>query len=404
MLRSIRTTLLLTPALVLLGWALTPRPAAPLPLFARKYSMECTQCHVAFPRLNAFGMKFRQNGYRLEGAKGESPWDGQNFPLSLVGNVGASYTGLDTVRQVGPDAGKRQRTGTTQFNQNAVEFHTAGTLAENVTFHFDNGFAGPGGVLESGMAFVQLDDLVKDGALNLKAGIYDAELPYLSDSRKTTFNGYLSPVTLDGRGFELNGTKSGWTYAAGLINSERTTGKPDAKSLNNLENGYLWLMRDVKGHLVASRVLLEQQDPRKPNAGSSKHLMAQASAFINGPRLILVPGFTYEGFADVPDTAGSGRHTLGVTSGLLEATALLGKGSRCVLTARYELRHVPESAVTRKQGDDTEVALNLGYYLNANAKLGLDWTHTTSKIHDFFEDDPFEPATDQVQLYAHVGY
>src|SRR5215471_248342 len=237
MMRMLRFLLVVAPAIGLLQLCLMPRTGDALPLFARKYSFQCTQCHMAFPRLNAFGMKFRQNGYRLDGEKGKSPWEEKEFPLSLVGNVGIQYLRNDTTVAGGNSA------SATHFVQNAVEFHTAGTLAENITFHFDNGFAnGAGGTLQSGMAFVQFDDVGKNGALNVKAGIYDAEIPYLSDSRKTTLNGYINPITLDGQGVELNGAKSAWTYALGLNNSGRATGKAGSTSLNNLETWYGWVM------------------------------------------------------------------------------------------------------------------------------------------------------------------
>src|SRR5262249_39133683 len=146
------------------------RPGGALPLFARKYEMQCTQCHLAFPRLNAFGMQFRQNGYRLTGEKGDSPWDAKELPLSRIGSVG-----IQNLRDREPDhssAGGGVHFTPTQFVQNAVEFHTAGTLGPEFTFHFDNGFAdGAGGGLVSGMAFLQLDDVAKEGALNVKAGI-----------------------------------------------------------------------------------------------------------------------------------------------------------------------------------------------------------------------------------------
>src|ERR1041385_3279302 len=192
------------------------KPSHALPLFGRKYGMQCTSCHVAAPRLNSFGMRFKQNGYRLPGTHGESPWDStaKEFPHALVGNVAYHLSSTNT--DLGN--GSHERTNVGGFEQQQVEFHSAGTLAERVTFHFDNNFAGAGGPLESGMAFVQLDDVVKDGALNVKAGIFDADTPYLADSRKTTLTEYLSPITLDGRGIELNGQRSDWMYAAGLIN------------------------------------------------------------------------------------------------------------------------------------------------------------------------------------------
>ena len=397
MMRFIRFLVVLAPAVALLQLCLTPGSGNALPLFARKYSFQCTQCHMAFPRLNAFGMKFRQNGYRLDGEKGKPPWEEKEFPLSLVGNVGIqnlNYKDNDTSYS------------TTSFVQNAVEFHTAGTLAENVTFHFDNGFAnGAGGTLESGMAFVQFDDVAKNGALNVKAGIYDAEIPYLSDSRKTTLNGYINPITLGGQGVELNGARSAWTYAVGLNNSGRTTGKAGATSLNNLENWYGWVMRDVKnGQLVSGRVWLDRQDPRVPDKTASNHLMAQASAYLNRARWAVIPGYTYESYADIPKTSGIGTGTMSLNGGLLEGLFFVDQANHWLVTGRYEIRHVGTSDVVAQKGDDTQTELNLSCYVSPNAKIALDWTHATFKMHNAIEDDPTEPKTDEVQLYAHLGY
>src|SRR5215470_12640794 len=40
-------------------------PVSALPIFARRYETSCTTCHVVFPKLNAFGIAFRNNGYRI---------------------------------------------------------------------------------------------------------------------------------------------------------------------------------------------------------------------------------------------------------------------------------------------------------------------------------------------------
>ena len=42
-------------------------PASALPAFARKYKTSCTTCHIGFPKLNAFGESFRNNGYQFPG-------------------------------------------------------------------------------------------------------------------------------------------------------------------------------------------------------------------------------------------------------------------------------------------------------------------------------------------------
>lgn len=395
MLRALRLFLFLAPLLALMGAVVMPREARTLPLFARKYSMPCTQCHMAFPRLNAFGIAFRQNGYRLEGTKGESPWEDNFFPLSLVGDVGIDY------QRVNEDNGSGGRTTTSasQFVQNAVEFHTAGTLAPGLTFHFDNGFAGPGGVLTSGMAFIQFDDLSSRGRLNVKAGIYDAEIPYISDSRRTTWAGYLSPATLDGRGVELNGTNTGWTYAAGLINSERTHGKAGETTLNNLENPYAWLMRNINGQLVTARVWLDHQDPRKVDENSSLHTMAQGSAYLGPPsaRWAIIPGYTYEHFDDADSslTPMSDQAQTVMLEGIVKA----GAEARWVFTGRYELRHqekLETGAWTFAEEDDRLVTANAAYYYNPNARIVLDWAQTGDNVHG--------PTVDLYKVFVHVGY
>lgn len=384
--RLLRWLLLLLPVGPLLALLLGSRPAETLPLFARKYSMPCTQCHLAYPRLNAFGMAFRQRGYRLEGAQGESPWEDANVPLSVVGDVGATFTQTDA----DTGGGARATFNTLNFNQNAYELHSAGTLAKELTFHADANFDGAAGPLGAGMCFLQVDDIVKDGALNVKAGIYDADVPYIASSRATTQQDYLTPVTFDGRGVELNGARTGWTYAAGLINSDRTQGKPTDKTLNNLENVYAWLMRDLHGQLVSARVFLDRQDPRKADASASLHTQADFSAYLNQPRWVLIPKYTYEHFAD-PDALTPEQ----IHSGMLEGTFLFGPGGRWVLTTRYELRHAEKTDLL-PEIDQNQVTADLSYYMNPNAKVGFDWAHTGDNVGG--------PKVEQGQVFFKFAY
>ena len=383
--------------LVLAAVAMLPllsNPSRALPLFGRKYGMECTSCHLAAPRLNAFGMHFKQNGYRMIGAHGESPWDStaKEFPLALVGNVAYHLNSTNT--DLGN--GSHERTKFSAFEQQQVEFHSAGTLADRVSFHFDNNFAGAGGPLQSGMAFVQFDDLMKDGALNVKAGIFDGDTPYLADSRKTMLTEYLSPVTLDAQGFELNGARPNWMYAAGLINSSRSPDsasahKPDSKTFNQLENAYVWVTREIGGHMITGRVYLDHQDPRKANVTSSQHMQAELNAYIDRGRLILIPGYTYETFQDEPDGTANRLET-----GLLEAMYLLGKDSRWVLTARYEHQYVPKVNGASGVVDRSLGVMNVAYYVNPNARFGVDWAHGSDNVHG--------PLTDDLRAFVWVGY
>src|SRR5690242_12634490 len=40
-------------------------PAQAIPAFTRKYETGCMTCHVAPPKLNAFGRAFKNRGYRM---------------------------------------------------------------------------------------------------------------------------------------------------------------------------------------------------------------------------------------------------------------------------------------------------------------------------------------------------
>jgi hypothetical protein len=53
--------------LVLLVFSAEPSQA--IPAFARKYGLPCSACHEAWPKLNSFGQKFKDEGYQLGNEK-----------------------------------------------------------------------------------------------------------------------------------------------------------------------------------------------------------------------------------------------------------------------------------------------------------------------------------------------
>jgi hypothetical protein len=198
----------------------------------------------------------------------------------------------------------------------------------------------------------------------------------------------MMPATLDGEGVEVNGRQKGWWYAGGLINSGRTFGKPTDKSLNNLENVYGWLMREVGPHYVTVRVYLDHQDPIVLGKSSSLHTQVDASAMLNVSRLVLIPALTYQKFEDAPGADHS-------QSGMLEATWLIDTPGWWVLTGRYEIEHVPESSLTAEEDHTLEV-LNIAHFVNRNARIALEWAHTGDNVQG--------PRVNSVNAYVQVGY
>src|SRR5438132_11613953 len=65
--RSLAGGLLLTSILLLLFF--TPTDSFAIPVFARKYGLPCSACHEAWPKLNSFGQKFKDEGYQLRNEK-----------------------------------------------------------------------------------------------------------------------------------------------------------------------------------------------------------------------------------------------------------------------------------------------------------------------------------------------
>jgi hypothetical protein len=77
---------------LVIGFTIFAAKTNAIPTFARKYKTSCSTCHYAYPKLNAFGKAFENNGYRYPGGD-------ENFtkeePVSL---------GSEGYKRVWPDA------------------------------------------------------------------------------------------------------------------------------------------------------------------------------------------------------------------------------------------------------------------------------------------------------------
>lgn len=213
--------------LVFLGGfiAMAPPEASAVPAFARTYQTECTLCHVAFPKLNEFGIKFRANGYRLEGEDGKYLWD-QPVSLGFVGEF--AYTSVDqdvaagaeeaghteyaggdeampdmpgmraAAQEDGHAAGEsssaaKEKRRSAKFDFENLLIYSAGTLAPRASYFAHLMATGEATMLS--LANVSFLDILPKAALNIKAGKMAVDLPYLSSSRKLTKTDYLTQIT-----------------------------------------------------------------------------------------------------------------------------------------------------------------------------------------------------------------
>jgi len=332
-----------------LPWA---RPAHAVPVFARAYQTPCTTCHVQFPKLNAFGMAFKQRGYRMPGEKGKFVWKKDNLPLAALAQI--TYERLDTGDAI---------TGT--VDRRGLDFFSAGSVGPRISYFLDYGFSqerftttdGATGEVTTtvpGGTFLILDDLVPKSALNLRAGIMSDEFFYLSTARRTTMADYLAPVSPDHTGIELNGATGALRWAAGFGNDEMV-GVDGVQS--NLRGGFGWLAYRVKGQAVGARLIAAPAGADK--ATDSTHTQLDLNTDLHmGPVNLILAWFGQDNVAGTRDDKQT--NTL--------AELVYPAARQLLVTARYEQQDT-QVAGASVPGTDNQAVLNVSYYLLPNINV-----------------------------------
>ncbi len=238
----------------LLPWGTVPEAEA-IPAFARENKVACSLCHVGFPKLNSVGIAFKQNGYRLPGSQGTYLWE-KPIPLGIRVNFQLpSYEDRDWnvisgLTQVPPPAAdgapgeSRTDFSDTAFKIQNWQLLAGGTLAPDVSFFFQvvgeiEGQAStnfefpapddaPGKTeIETEAIAVQIDDILPNGMVNLRAGKDHVDNLFFSRPRRLTLASYLTmfqPLTgaslhANVIGVEVNGYfENGIWYAVGFRN------------------------------------------------------------------------------------------------------------------------------------------------------------------------------------------
>jgi hypothetical protein len=172
---------------LLLGIGATVQPASAVPVFARKYGLRCSACHEAWPKLNNFGLAFRDNGYQL-GNERDAPiyQHPAYFPVAfrITPQWHRESTNLVAVDTVPGQANSGQVESPIKqsgFDLSGLDLWTAGTLADNISFlvlpssdgnasfHFES-------------AWIRFDNLARSRWVNLKVGKFELDTP-ISEKR-----------------------------------------------------------------------------------------------------------------------------------------------------------------------------------------------------------------------------
>ncbi len=232
-------------------YAVSVPTADAIPAFARKYTLNCTACHTAPPRLNTFGERFLENGYQLPGTE-----DGGITGKKHLGDLSlddfANYTGVrlrgnvlrtHNFKRQNPAAAEP---GAVQNNSELgfpeiFSLFTAGSLTRNIGFFAE---------LESNLeesstgierAFMTFNNLGGNNVANIRVGRIDPsatfsfstlrqQLEFVGDSINTSTNTVqragLFPLAASAKFYGLH-NRSGTAispYAPSLYNAVAETG------------------------------------------------------------------------------------------------------------------------------------------------------------------------------------
>jgi hypothetical protein len=169
-------------------------PAHAIPAFARKYGLRCSACHEAWPMLNYFGQKFKDNGYQLMNDRDAPIWQNNGYwPVTMRITPSWHRESSDKVA-VDQAASGQQRITAHGFDVGGLDMLSGGTLDKNISFLF---------VLSSdeNAAFhfesvnARLDNLFGSPWLNLKMGKFELD-NIVSEKRGLT-------LSANGGGYQL---------------------------------------------------------------------------------------------------------------------------------------------------------------------------------------------------------
>jgi len=227
---------------------LLPAQGRAIPAFARKYGFNCMMCHTAYPKLNDWGQRYRDNGYQLPGQEGreKNVFDSPT-PIALRTTTG--FNGYSM--KPNEDADYRTTGG---FGLRGLDLLAAGVLHRNIsvlviyTPSIDEPFAdytGAGesqpGALES--ASIVFSNVIPE-ALNVRVGRFEPAYHLFSSKRSyylvSGYDVYGFPTANNNFVFDDNQIgceatgyfRTGFKYGAGIVNG--TGAMPDNNKFKDI--------------------------------------------------------------------------------------------------------------------------------------------------------------------------
>jgi hypothetical protein len=155
----------------------TPAGVHPIPAFARKYGMPCSSCHEAWPKLSPFGQAFKDNGYQLGNERDSPIYQHPSYwPITfrITPEWHRESANRAAVDGSTPGSTVEGQVTTHGFDWSGLDFHTAGTLAKNISFYVLPS-SDSTGAFHFESLFARLDNLLGSPWFNIKFGKFELD-------------------------------------------------------------------------------------------------------------------------------------------------------------------------------------------------------------------------------------
>ena len=260
--------------------------ASALPAFARKYGMPCSSCHEAWPKLSPFGQQFKDNGYQMGNDRDAPIFQSPAYwPVTfrITPQWHRESTDKAAVDPTTQHPNGEAQVTTHGFDWSGLDFHTAGTLANNVSFYVlpssDNT-----GAFHFESVWARLDNIAGSSWLNVKLGKFELD-NLLSEKRILTL------------------TSTGGFYANYHFQPMVSPGVGESSygfGIGDNQVGIEWMghSRDDRTRVSASLLSSNDGSPGLPTSRGYDVFFAASQAFQLGSLgLQRVGGFAYIGQA-----------------------------------------------------------------------------------------------------------
>jgi hypothetical protein len=160
-----------------------------LPAFARKYGLRCSACHEAWPMLNYFGQKFKDNGYQLMNDRDSPVWQNPSYwPVTFRMTPSWHRESADKITYDAPGgtSGLR-RLSSSGFDYGGLDILSAGTLEKNISFQIIPA-SDELGAFHIEAVNARLDNVFHSPWLNFKMGKFELD-NLVSEKRGLTLSG-----------------------------------------------------------------------------------------------------------------------------------------------------------------------------------------------------------------------